>query len=163
HLIAQAEGDQVRVDRTPNHAATLLVQAEVPAWRGQTLPDTVQTYAQLEAFLRALAADPAHFAGAPFPFRLEGEVAALAWHVIDWPEGDSVHTHHKHQTAGPHDTLRQTPVHILGFYSDRHTGLFTHHSSNMHLHMHTRDQQLAGHVDDLELTPGARLHLPARP
>ena len=49
---------------------------------------------------------------------------------------------------------------MVGFYSDAHHGIFTHHSTNMHIHMKTGDHKVAGHVDDLTLGPKMILKLP---
>jgi len=51
-------------------------------------------------------------------------------------------------------------VDILGFYSTHHHAVFTHHSTNMHLHVKTRGHVLAGHLDDLTLGEGMVLQLP---
>jgi acetolactate decarboxylase len=57
--------------------------------------------------------------------------------------------------------MENTEVEMLGFYSDSHKAIFTHHTSNVHIHMRTVDDKLAGHVDDLILGDGMILKLPA--
>jgi len=49
---------------------------------------------------------------------------------------------------------------ILGFYSSQHKAIFTHHSSNSHMHFRTKDQSLAGHVDALKINDSITLNLP---
>ncbi len=52
-------------------------------------------------------------------------------------------------------------VDTLGFYSTHHhAAAFTHHSTNMHLHVKTRGHVLAGHLDDLILGQEMVLRLP---
>jgi hypothetical protein len=50
---------------------------------------------------------------------------------------------------------------VLGFYSNSHHAIFTHHTTNMHLHLKTLDNLLAGHIDDLILGEGMTLKLPS--
>lgn len=96
----------------------------------------------------------------PFPFILEGKVTELQWHVINWNPKDSVHTHKKHQESGLNGIVKNENVRILGFYSNKHKAIFTHHSSNVHMHFTSKDQSLAGHVDNLEITDSITLKLP---
>lgn len=84
----------------------------------------------------------------------------MKWHVIDWKEGDAEHTHEKHRNSGLNGTLIRESVEILGFYSGRHHGLFTHHTTNMHLHMKNSEGTIVGHVDGLTLKQGMELKLP---
>ena len=49
---------------------------------------------------------------------------------------------------------------LLGFYSDSHHAIFTHHTTNMHIHMKLKDEKIAGHVDDLKLGLNMILKLP---
>lgn len=49
---------------------------------------------------------------------------------------------------------------MLGFYSDSHHAIFTHHTTNMHIHLKTIDNKIAGHIDGLELGKGMILKLP---
>ncbi|MEK7729863.1 MAG: decarboxylase, partial [candidate division KSB1 bacterium] len=96
---------------------------------------------------------------APFPFLLRGAIT-VAWHVVDWAEGDTVHTHAKHRASGLHGRLEQQAVEILGFYSDQHHGIFTHRDSNMHLHVKTATGDFAAHVGEVEVQGGMSLFLP---
>lgn len=80
--------------------------------------------------------------------------------MIDWPEGDTIHTHEKHQESGLHGTITSEEVEILGFYSKHHHKQFTHHTTNMHLHVRTLNNNLAGHLDDVDLGEEMVLKIP---
>lgn len=147
--LASASGEEVVIEHTFDRKATLLVYAQVAEWTPVAVPDTVNTYSGLETFIAQAAAKKGLDLEAPFPFLLQGQIARAAWHVIDWPEGDTEHSHTKHRQSGPHGTLEQEPMDILGFYSKHHTGVFTHHTTNMHLHFRTHDGRLVGHLDNL--------------
>ena len=71
------------------------------------------------------------------------------------------HTHEKHKTSGLYGTINNSQVEMLGFYSNAHHTIFTHHTTNMHIHVKTADGEVAGHVDDMILGKEMILKLPA--
>lgn len=142
------------------HKASLLVYATVEDWDTLAVPTSVVSYEQLEKFVEESAESNGVDVEKPFPFLLEGEASSLDWHVINWPVGDTIHTHEKHRTSGLHGSLENIDVEILGFYSDSHHTIFTHHTTNMHMHFLSSDQKSTGHVDGLELGIGMKLLLP---
>jgi acetolactate decarboxylase len=160
-LVTYAESGVVQFDSSFARNAALIVYTQVAEWRDSSVPDSVRSMQQLETHVRATATEHGLDPEKPVPFLLSGSVASLDWHVIDWDPADTVHTHKKHQTSGPHGRIETTDVLVLGFYSNKHRAVFTHHSSDLHMHFKKADQTLAGHVDELELAPGMQLHLPA--
>lgn len=140
--------------------AALLVGSSVEAWHELKISQSVSNYQEFENVIEEKAADYGLDLNDPFPFLVEGNFGELDWHVIDWPEDDNEHTHEKHKTSGPHGTLNDSKVNILGFWSDSHHGIFTHHTTNMHMHIVTRDREVAGHVDDLNNGSDLILYLP---
>ncbi len=159
-IISSARNGQLHLDHSFQHKATLLVYASIDQWKTFALPDHVTTYEDLEPYIAQTARKHGIPPNEPFPFLIEGIATSFDWHVIDWKEGDREHTPEKHKKAGLHGTDQHQEVEILGFYSDRHHAIFTHHSTNMHLHFKTKDNTIAGHLDRLILGQGAILKLP---
>lgn len=159
--MASVRQDSLRIDQTFDRSATLLVYSMVEKWEQQAVPIQVRTKADLEAYLVKAAKEQGINTDAPYPFRLIGKVASVDWHVINWKEGDREHSHEKHISSGLHGTLVDTAVEILGFYSEHHRAVFTHHTTNIHMHFKTADGQIVGHADDLELAAGMQLLLPS--
>lgn len=95
-----------------------------------------------------------------FPFLLEGR-AVVHWHVIHWPLNNSIHTHEKHQKSGLNGKRRVKNGRIIGFYSAQHAGIFTHHSTRLHLHLLDLESPLAAHIDKLK-TRRIQLSLPVK-
>jgi len=114
----------------------------------------------LESFITRSAVEYGVDVNAPFPFLVEGTPKYFDWHVIDWKDGDTEHSHEKHIRSGLYGTKENTPAEMLGFYSNAHHAIFTHHTTNMHIHIKTMDNTLAGHVDDLTQGTGMVLKLP---
>lgn len=152
--------NQLVFNKSFDKKASLLVYASVSKWRTINIPVTVVTYEQLEVYVQEIAQRNNINTAEPFPFLIEGTAKSFDWHVINWKEGDMEHSHQKHINSGLHGTIKNSAVKLLGFYSDSHHAIFTHHTTNMHIHVKTKDSKLAGHVDGLTLGKGMILKLP---
>lgn len=157
---SKVKNEKIIIDSSFDESASLLVYAQVPAWTELNFPTSVKTIAAFEEFIQACALDKGFDLGKPFPFLIEGEISSLEWHVIDWPDEDTVHTHAKHKNSGLNGTIKDREVEIVGFFSLHHKAVFTHHSRNVHMHFKTDDGKLAGHVDVLRLGNDMKLKLP---
>ena len=162
-MITSVQNDQLSFSHSFDQRATLLVYASVKKWSSFNVPDQVKSYTELEAFIEQTAIAHGINPEEPFPFLITGMAKSFDWHVIDWPEGDTEHTHEKHIQSGLHGRISNQAVEILGFYSRHHHAIFTHHSTNMHMHFKTSDNTLAGHVDDLVGGQSLTLRLPFLP
>jgi acetolactate decarboxylase len=155
-----AADSTAKMDTTFARNATLLVYAVVEKWRQFEVPDSVATYQELDAFIGQLAVkngfNPQE---KPFPFLMKGKMATLDGHIINWREGDTEHSHQKHIESGWHQQLTDADVDILGFYSTEHHTIWTHHSTNMHLHFLTNDHQISGHLDDVTLNKKVKYYI----
>ena len=147
-------------DNSFDNKATLLVYTSVSKWKSINIPDNIITYKQLENYIEQIAKENQIKIDEPFPFLIEGTLKSFDWHVINWKSGDNEHSHEKHISSGLHGTINNTQVELLGFYSDSHHAIFTHHTTNMHIHVKTDDKKIAGHLDDLTLKKGMILKLP---
>jgi acetolactate decarboxylase len=159
-FVSKVIDQKLIISNSFEHKAALLVYASVDKWTSFNIPDHITTYEDLEKHIEQQAEDHGINTDNPFPFLIHGEAKSLDWHVIDWKEGDTDHSHEKHISSGPHGTLTDQKVNILGFYSDSHHAIFTHHTTNMHLHIKTTDNQTSGHLDGLILGKGMTLQLP---
>lgn len=148
-------------DNSFDKKATLLVYASVDKWKSISIPDNIVNYEQLEDYIKKSAEENNININKPFPFLIEGTAKSFDWHVINWKDGDTEHSHQKHINSGLHGTIENREVDLLGFYSDSHHAIFTHHTTNMHIHVKTNDNKIAGHVDGLILGAGMILKLPA--
>lgn len=160
-IIAAADsGGSIVLSDDLKTGACLLVATRVTSWSEVAIPSEMSTQAALVDFIVGTAEQWGIHTEKPFPFRLEGHFKSMDWHVVDWEIGDTEHSHQKHIESGPHGTLTEVDATLLGFYSTKHTGVFTHYDSDVHMHMVLRDRSLAGHVDGF--VPGdLTLYLPA--
>ena len=155
--------DSVKVNsiqKTFETEAALFVYSQVNEWMDIKIPFEILTYAQLETFISAEAEYQGLDIEQPFPFLITGNFDTFDWHVIDWKDGDTEHSHEKHIAAGLHGQKHNTEGTVLGFYSNKHHAIYTHHTTNMHLHIKTEENTLVAHVDDLMLGGNQYLKLP---
>lgn len=158
--ISSVQDQELTISNSFEHKATLLVYASVGKWANFIIPDNVSTYEDLEKHIEQTAKDNGINTDEPLPFMLSGTAKSFDWHLIDWKDGDTEHSHEKHINSGLHGTLTDQDVEILGFYSNSHHAIFTHHTTNMHLHIKTTDNKTSGHLDGLTLGQGMTLKLP---
>jgi acetolactate decarboxylase len=160
--VSFVESGALKTDHSFKRKAALLVYAQVPEWQSVAVSEDIVSKEAFEKFIVRAAERHGIDVSEPFPFLLEGEIASAQWHVIDWDKKDTVHTHQKHKESGLRGTLKNQDVSILGFYSDDHHGVFTHHTTNMHMHIQSKNEpQIAGHLDDFQLAGKMKLKLPA--
>lgn len=156
---SQIDNGKVNVNDSYRIKASLLVYSQVKEWDSFKI-NGLQTKSELESKIFELAAFNNLDTEEPFPFLLNGTVASLAWHIINWKQDDTDHNHKKHRESGLNGNIKNQEVQIIGFYSTKHKAVFTHHTTNMHMHFKTMDLTLAGHVDDLLLNQEITLKLP---
>ncbi len=161
-FITSVENNTLKFEKTLEKKAALLVYASVENWVSIQIPTKISSYEQLEKFIEESANNYHINTNEPFPFLIEGTIRSFDWHVINWKEGDTIHTHKKHKTSGLHGSLNNKNVEMLGFYSNSHHAVFTHHTTNMHIHIKTLDKKVAGHLDGLTLGENMILKLPKK-
>ncbi len=85
----------------------------------------------------------------PFAFVIDAQEGEVSYHVIDW-QGSTAHTPGNHKQFAVKGTITGEPVTIIGFYSEE-PGVFTPHTSKVHLHVYHPKSGLVGHVDELNV------------
>ena len=158
---SRVQDSTVIIENEITAAASLLVYAQVSEWID--IPNvSFQSTTELENELTEQASMKGLDIDKPFPFIMEGKVKELKWHVINWNRNDSIHTHKKHQEAGLNGVIQNTTVEFIGFYSNKHKAIFTHHSTNIHMHFIAKEQNLAGHIDEIKINEPLLLKLPKK-
>ena len=141
-------------------SVTLAVYATVRSWRAMRVTQPIS----LAAMGDTLASRASQFglpAEGPFPFLIEGGADSVRWHVADGsklPPGPS--SHEAHTSAAVRGVRDTDTVTLLGFYSDHHQGVFTHHDSPVHVHAYFPKDALVGHVDGVVIRSGATIKFP---
>lgn len=157
YSIADAEG--VSVEGGFNKKATLLVTSQVAEWSEMPLDISWLGLETLQAMIKEAAIQSGLSTDQPFPFMLKGNFDKVDWHIINAARAEQ-QNHDAYKEAGASGSTAGANGQILGFYSESHEGVFTHHGSYVHLHFINDDKSLMGHVDDLSINGKVSLLLP---
>ncbi len=139
----------MRVEERSDVKAPFFVRAQVSGWVDVPLPMEVVDLLSLDAFLTAWGKDRSP----PFVFRIDGLVTEAQLHVMDVPPGTEIHGPDEAHASQKNFTLREVDAELVGFFSTRHKAVFTHHDTNIHVHLVTADRSAMGHVEQLLLDP----------
>jgi alpha-acetolactate decarboxylase len=145
--------------RMSDEQAALLVVAKVGAWRrirvdADVLADRLDE--EIERLVRANGAD----ASRPIPLIIEGTFADMGWHVIDGRKLAAAKTHEEHAAAAARGSVGRASGTLVGFFSTRHQGVFTHMNKKTHFHAVLPKENISGHVDSVTILSGATLLVP---
>jgi acetolactate decarboxylase len=123
--------------------APFFVYAMVDQWDEIAIPSNVKDLPTLENYLITLGKDV-------FTFRIEGTFTTAQVHIQNLPEGTTIQSPQDAHTGQMDFSLKQMSFRAVGFYSTSHKGVFTHHDSNIHIHLITKDSEFMGHLDQLD-------------
>jgi acetolactate decarboxylase len=161
--LAYPEGtDTARIvaNSRPDASATLLVVGHVPAWRSITLDHPV-AFEKLEEEIPELAATVGLGREQRIPFLVTGTFDNFHWHVIDGSRlTDLSAPHQEHLKAAVKFARDRVEATLVGFYSERDRGVFTHMDSKLHVHCVVSEPLSAGHVDHVDVPAGATVEFP---
>jgi acetolactate decarboxylase len=159
--IARVQDGKVVLSQVAEGKACVLVYAQVQQWKDIPLPKTTKSLGQLESFVVEAAKREGMNVNRPFPFLVKGTLAEATYHVVRHP-GDLKDHQDLHDKAKVKYTFKGGAVELVGFYSDKHLGIFTC-GGNLHVHMRSADGKLSGHLDEVDLGDTMRLFLPTAP
>lgn len=133
---------KVTIDQ--NVKAPFFVQAKVNTWDTIALPSSIHTIDQLDQYLNKSTKKVKR----PFVFRLNGIINRGKYHIQNLPPNTKVNSPEEAHSGQVKYDINNLPVDILGFFSTNHKGIFTHHDTNVHLHMLSKDLEHMGHLDE---------------
>ncbi|MBT3478128.1 MAG: hypothetical protein HOA15_05360 [Candidatus Marinimicrobia bacterium] len=137
--------------------ALLLVSTTVKSWKSISV-DSGSNYNSIDALIKHEAEKAGINTEKPFPFIIEGKFNQLEWHIISPQDKDGSHDDHLAKSWKRKDSNIEGK--ILGFYSEEHQTIFTHHSRFSHMHIWYEAENLSGHIDDLLISDNWILSVP---
>jgi len=140
----------MRVSESFDLKAPFFAYANIDAWEEYNLPDSIVDLRSLENHLIMCTAGKTQ----PLLFQLVGDIDSSIIHVVNLPEGVQVDSPDKAHQGRVFFPLMNESVTVVGFYSQNHKAIFTHHDTFLHMHLITKDHQKMGHVDALNFKPG---------
>lgn len=134
------------VEQSYDIKAPFFVYANVENWTSVEVPKTVIDLETLEAFLTSLPNSEEK----PFAFKIEAEVEETDIHVVNLPKHiKTVSSHDEAHQGQVNYILNDKKANLIGFYSAHHHAIFTHHDTNLHVHLVTDDEKNMGHVESI--------------
>ena len=145
------------VEKTFNTSAPFFVYGNVTEWNETELPASINTIQDLEKFIDNKTTEFKR----PFAFKLIGQVPSAIIHIQNLPEGTKVSSLDEAHQGQTNYSVENVDAEIIGFFSTKHKGVFTHHDSFIHMHLITKDESKMGHLDELEIGE-MKLYLPKK-
>src|ERR1700761_5395296 len=122
--VSRARGSSYVVERSWNEKAVFLAWSSQGTWRDIAVPDDVRGYLDLQDFVKSAASSAGLDVERPFPFLLTGAPSEIRWHInVDRTEGRPI-DRELFARSKANFVLRGEQVDIVGFYSERHAGVF---------------------------------------
>jgi acetolactate decarboxylase len=147
--VTSKSGDSlVNRDRSPK--AAMLVYSYISDWQKLEKKILVSGLAELQKFIELTAKDAGVDVSQPFVFKMDVMAKELKYHIIDWQEGQE-HTMDNHKQFAYVKEEKGQEFVLLGFYSNKHHSVFTHHSTNIHVHVLNKKTGEVGHLDAIDL------------
>ena len=164
--IARVKAGEVTTNSELNTGAAFLVWSEVEAWEvSDSVEVSAKSHSVLEDKIGELAEKKGIDTKKPFPFLIEGEFEKIEYHVLqpmtekqkeDFSPGPGAH-----KEAALNLKKSGEKGKILGFYSKKHGGVFTHMGSNAHMHVLMSDGT-SGHVDEIKIEGEVSVSFPSK-
>jgi acetolactate decarboxylase len=169
--VSKIRGEDYEVAHSFDCGAFFLSWTTQKEWQEIKIPEQIQSYIDLQAFVKNQAALLGIDVTKPFPFLLSGTPKELKWHInIDRTNGQFI-TKELFSKSKQFFVSKSEPIDVLGFYSENHAGLFINQYSpaikpdsgiknNIHIHFISNVSKATGHIDDLTLGANMLLKLP---
>jgi len=169
--ISQVRGNDYDVHNSFDYGAIFLVWSAQAEWRDIAIPETVKGYLELQDFVKAQAQAAGFDTGKTFAFQLVGTPTEIKWHInVDRTGGQPI-TDELFKKSKAGYVMKNEPVDIIGFYSEKHPGEFiskyapavtpeSGRQNAIHIHAVSKAGKATGHIDDLTFAPGMTLRLP---
>lgn len=136
---------KLEVTKSFQSSAPFFVYAYAGKWTTLPVESEIRDIKSLETVINRFAENYDE----PFLFMLEGRVKMSQIHVQNLPEGAAVKSPADAHKGQMNFVLEQMDVIMVGFYSRKHQGIFTHHDSFIHIHLLSKDGQYMGHLDEV--------------
>jgi len=137
------------------------VYAHVQHWKTLEIEVDLEGENALQKWLEETAQKQGFDLQNAFPFRIQGSFEKVDFHIISKPKNEKTHSHEQHDKAKKQFTLKNTKGELLGFYSQKHEGIFTHKGSFVHTHFIDKVRKNMGHLENIRLKGKIILMLPA--
>jgi acetolactate decarboxylase len=94
-----------------------------------------------------------------FPFQIYARAISGHGHIMFKDTSEKQITPQVLEKARTENLFSDQYIQMLGFYSQHHQSIFTHHDTYLHIHYRLRNKYQAGHLEQLKLDPNYPIKL----
>lgn len=137
------------------------VYANVAEWATFELSENISSLEDIQNKVATIAKKSGYDIKEPFPFKIIGNFDDITTHIVTprSPDVEGYRADIKQQLF----TFNNSKGSLLGFYSEKHQGIFTSSKSYIHVHYLSDDQTFMGHLDKIDTkTKVLTLYLPVK-
>jgi acetolactate decarboxylase len=144
--------------------AIFLVYADVSRWDTVLLTNNISSLTDLEKTITKAAFQQGTDTTTAFPFLILGKVKEGSGHIMYKDSLVTDITPAALKDANYKNSFSNQYAQMLGFYSQHHQTIFTHHDSFLHIHYRMANKYQAGHLDmvSFDVTEPLKLLLPRK-
>ncbi|MCH8553641.1 MAG: acetolactate decarboxylase [Schleiferiaceae bacterium] len=158
---SKAFGDSIVTGIQSDLKAPFLAFSHVEEFDTIPIDLDVTSLKDLESQLQRIRAEYDIADTVAFPFLLMAQDwQSLQIHIIMRDTAEEVHSHDAHKKAKVHFDFQNTSGTLLGFFSTQHEGVFTHKGQFIHVHFLDDENQITGHLDQIQHKGSVFLLLP---
>lgn len=127
--------------------APFFVYSQVKQWKEIKIVATFNSQNDIQNTIEQHARHYGIDLNQAFPFRINGTFEKITTHIV-MPRDENIKGYVVGKKQANYDLENQTGE-LLGFYSQKHQGIFTHKDSFVHVHFLSKDAQVMGHLDKI--------------
>ena len=144
--------------------AIFLVYADISQWDTVLLTNKISSLNDLEKTITKAANLHGTDTSTAFPFLVFGKVKEGSGHIMYKDSSVTTITPAALRDANYKNFFSNQYAQMLGFYSQHHQTIFTHHDSFLHIHYRMANKYQAGHLDTVSFdeTEPIKLLLPRK-
>jgi acetolactate decarboxylase len=137
------------------------VYSNITEWETFDLEEPLKSVEEIQEKVAALAQKNGYDLSVPFAFRIAGEFDQMTAHIVT-PRNPNVEGY-RPEVKSQKFHLEHDSGELLGFYSEKHQGIFTGSKSFVHVHFLKEDQTFMGHLDEITTNnTSLKLYLPKK-
>lgn len=139
--------------------AIFLVYADISNWDTVFINKKINSIKDLEKEITDAAFKYGIDTSTAFPFILLGKVNEGSGHIMYKDTAVNTISATVLQEANHKNYFSKQYAQMLGFYSQHHQTIFTHHDSFLHIHYRMANKYQAGHLDTISFAEGVTIRL----
>ncbi len=143
------EKNEIVIENNWNIKSPFAVYAYVKSWHELEMNQGIANEDDLQMVVENAVKKLGLKTDKPFVFRIVGNFDKVDYHIISKPENEKEHNHDLHDKAKKHFSLNNVNGQLMGFYSKKHEGVFTHRGHYIHTHFIDDAETNMGHLEQV--------------